>query len=469
MSSLLRSYAFRWALGIALWSTLLSLLLFAFVYWQTAAFMQDELGQVLRHEAQYAAADPAKAANRIETWISEDLHSVHFAGLFGPDGGKLAGNLDARPPDLPLDGQVQRIGTQVAIAGRRLREELWSASMALSDGSVVVVAHDTDEIDRAKATVIRALGLALVPTLAFSMLGGVLLAGRARRRLAATEAAVARVTRGDLRQRLPVGEAGDEFDRLAWDVNGMLDEIERLVEEVRGVGDAVAHDLRTPLTRLRLRLERGREQARDIDELRDAVDQGLTWIDQTLDMVTAVLRIGEIEHGRRCAAFGPVDLGLIATEAVELFEPLAEEKGVALVLSLEHEVPPIEGDRSLIFEAVSNLLDNAVKFTPSGGQVTLKLSRREGGCVLSVEDTGPGISVSERQNVFRRFYRAEPARQTPGHGLGLGLVAAIAKLHGFALNVTDRSGGGCRFEVRCRAAGCRDFGPEKSLLDIRAL
>ncbi|GJE83066.1 sensor histidine kinase [Methylorubrum thiocyanatum] len=451
MSRLVSSFAFRWALAIALWSTLLSLLLFAFVYWQTAAFMQDELAQVLRHEAHYAAREPAKAVNRIETWISEDLHSVHFAGLFGADGSRLAGNLDARPPSLPVDGEVHRIGAQVAIAGRRLNEELWSAAVALNDGSIVVVAHDTDEIDRAKATVIRALGLALVPTMAFSILGGVLLAGRARRRLASTEAAVAQVMRGDLRQRLPVGEAGDEFDRLARDVNGMLAEIERLVEEVRGVGDAVAHDLRTPLTRLRLRLERGRDQARDIEELRQAVDQGLVWIDQTLEMVTAVLRIGEIEHGRRCAAFGPVDLRLVVSEAAELFEPLADEKGIALGVRIEGEASAVRGDRSLIFEAISNLLDNAIKFTPTGGRVGIGLARRDGVPVVSVEDTGPGIPADERNHVFKRFYRAERARQTQGNGLGLGLVAAIAKLHGFPLSVGDGPHGGCRFEMACPA------------------
>lgn len=451
MSRLVRSFAFRWALGIALWSTLLSLMLFAFVYWQTAAFMQDELNQVLRHEVRYAAQDPRQAVGRIETWISEDLHSVHFAGLFTADGARLAGNLDARPADLPLDGEVRRIGTEVAIAGRRLHEDLWSAAVVLSDGTVVVVAHDTDEIDRAKATVIRALGLALVPTLAFSILGGVLLAGRAKRRLASTEVAVARVMRGDLRQRLPVGEAGDEFDRLARDVNGMLDEIERLMEEVRGVGDAVAHDLRTPLTRLRLRLERGRDQARDIDELREAVDQGLVWIDQTLEMVTAVLRIGEIEHGRRCAAFGPVDLGLVVSEAAELFEPLAEDKGVDLKTAVGAGVPAIEGDRSLIFEAISNLLDNAIKFTPAGGSVRLGLVRRasDGDAVISVEDTGLGIAAGERDQIFKRFYRAERARQTHGNGLGLGLVAAIAKLHGFSLAVGEGPAGGSRFEVGC--------------------
>ena len=216
----------------------------------------------------------------------------------------------------------------------------------------------------------------------------------------------------------------------------------------------MAHDLRTPLTRLRLRLERGRDQARDIDELREAVDQGLVWIDQTLEMVTAVLRIGEIEHGRRCAAFGPVDLGLVVSEATELFEPLAEEKGVALSIVVDTGASSIEGDRSLIFEAVSNLLDNAIKFTPPGGSVRVGLVRREsdGTAVISVEDTGPGIAAGERDQIFKRFYRAERARKTPGNGLGLGLVAAIAKLHGFSLVVGDGLAGGCRFEVGCPTA-----------------
>ncbi len=144
----------------------------------------------------------------------------------------------------------------------------------------------------------------------------------------------------------------------------MLDEIERLLKEVRSVGDAVAHDLRTPLTRLRARLERSREQAGTVEEFRDAIDQGLAWIDQTLAMVTAVLRIGEIEHGRRSAGFAAVDLATLVREAAELFEPLAEDGGVSLSVAVAPGLPSVRGDRDLLFEAVANLVDNAVKFTP---------------------------------------------------------------------------------------------------------
>ena len=448
MPRLLRSTAFRWALGIAVWSLLMSLALFAFVYWQTAAFMQEELAETLRLEVRSSTRDPSAAAARVEDWVAGDVHATHFGGLFGPDGARRAGNLDAVPADLPLDGNAHRADAKVGTAKGRRDEEMWASALGLPDGSTVVIAHDTDEIDRVQARTLRALGLGLVPTLALSALGGALLAGRARRRVAATEAAVAQVMRGDLDQRLPVGDAGDEFDRLAGYVNAMLDEIGRLMEEVRGVGDAVAHDLRTPLTRLRARLERTREEAGSVGEFQDAIDQGLAWIDQTLAMVTAVLRIGEIEHGRRCAAFAPFDLAEVLREAAELFEPLAEEKGVSLTKAEDGAVR-VNGDRDLVFEAVSNLLDNAVKFTPPGGSVRVGLARRGEAAVILVEDTGPGIPPSERAQVFRHFYRAERSRHAPGNGLGLGLVAAIANLHGFSVEVRDAPGGGCRFEVTC--------------------
>ncbi|RUP11929.1 MAG: HAMP domain-containing protein, partial [Methylobacterium sp.] len=247
-ADLFRSTAIRWALGIALWSLLLALAMFAFVYWQTADYLREELAETLRLEVRAAAADPGVAATRVDTWIAMDVHATHYGGLFAPDGTRRAGNLGALPARLARDGDAYRVSATVDLAGRSLQDEIWAAALALADGSTVVIAHDTDEIDRVKATILRALGLGLVPTLALSALGGLLLTSRARRRLAATEAAVAEVMRGDLGKRLPVGPGDDEFDRLTRTVNRMLDEIEHLMGEVRSVGDAVAHDLRTPLT-----------------------------------------------------------------------------------------------------------------------------------------------------------------------------------------------------------------------------
>jgi signal transduction histidine kinase len=453
MPDLLRSTTVRWAIGIALWSVLLALTMFAFIYWQTATYIREELAETLRLEVRAAASDPAAAALRVDTWIAMDPHATHYGGLFGPDGGRRAGNLGAVPDRLPRDGDAYRVDANVDIAGRRLDDEIWAAALALPDGSTVVTAHDADEIDRVRSTTLRALGLGLVPTLALSGLGGLLLARRARRRLAATEAALAEVMRGDLRRRLPVGSRGDEFDRLAGNVNRMLDEIEHLMGEVRSVGDAVAHDLRTPLTRLRARLERSRSQARTVAEFHETIDQGLAWIDQTLATVTAVLRIGEMEDGRRRAAFTQVDLGEVVAVAVEFFEPLAEERGLSLTVARAGGDHRVRGDRDLCFEALSNLLDNALKFTPRGGTVRVGIDRDGGRTVVAVEDSGPGLPAAERAKVFQRFYRAEVARQTPGTGLGLSLVAAIAKLHGGAVDVGPSASGGCRFELAFARGG----------------
>ncbi|TGD97442.1 sensor histidine kinase [Methylobacterium nonmethylotrophicum] len=453
MTDLLRSTTFRWALGIALWSVLLALAMFGFVYWQTVSFLREELAETLRLEVRAAAEDPAAASARVETWIAMDRHATHYGGVFGRDGRRLAGNLVGLPAGLARDGDAERVGATIEVSEGSLGDEIWATALALPDGGTVVIGHDTDEIDRVRATTLRAFGLGLVPALALSGLGGLLLASRARRRLAVTEAALAEVMRGDLRRRLPVGSRDDEFDRLARNVNRMLDEVERLMGEVRSVGDAVAHDLRTPLTRLRARLERSREQARSVAEFREAIDQGLAWIDQTLAMVTAVLRIGEIEHGLRRAGFAPVDLTRIVREAAEFFEPVAEDKGVALAVAVDEGAgrSPVEGDRDLLFEAVSNLIDNAVKFTPAGGSVRVGLEQGPAASVIVVEDSGPGIPPAERTRIFQRFYRAERARQTPGNGLGLGLglVAAIARLHGFPVEAGKAPGGGARLTLVC--------------------
>lgn len=449
MAEFLRSTRLRWAAGIALWSVLLALATFAFVYWQTAAFLREELAETLRLEVRDAAADPAATARRVDTWIAMDLHARHAAGLFGPDKRRLSGNLLARPETLPIDGDAYRVPARVDLGEREIDDEIWAAALALPDGRIVVIAHDTDEIDRVRTTSLRALGLGLLPTLLVSGLGGLLLADRARKRLSATEAALERVVRGDLRQRLPIGTRDDEFDRLARNVNRMLDEIERLLGEVASVGDAVAHDLRTPLTRLRARLERTRDQAASVAEFRDAIDQGLAWIDQTLAMVTAVLRIGEIEHGRRIAGFAPVDLAQVVREVAEFFEPVADDKDIALDVAVEAGIPSIDADRDLLFEALSNLVENAVKFTPPGGQIRIGLTRSDRAALVAVEDSGPGIPASERDQVFRRFYRAERARHTPGNGLGLGLVAAISGLHGFTIEAEAAPSGGARLVLTC--------------------
>jgi PAS domain S-box-containing protein len=222
--------------------------------------------------------------------------------------------------------------------------------------------------------------------------------------------------------------------------------LEEALQEAKVVGDNIAHDLRTPLTRVRIRLERGREHAATREEFRAVADQAIASLDQSLTTITALLRITEIEHSRRREGFSEVQLAALIREAGDLYDPIAENKGVILRV----EAPDgaiVCGDRDLLFEAVANLVDNAVKFTPEGGRVELALLHQAGETVIRVSDTGPGISEAEREAVTQRFYRSDKSRNIKGLGLGLSMVAAIIKLHGFRFNIS--AGPGCTVEIAC--------------------
>jgi signal transduction histidine kinase len=226
-----------------------------------------------------------------------------------------------------------------------------------------------------------------------------------------------------------------------------LAEIERLLAEVQGVSDSIAHDLRTPLARVRTLLERGRDKARTMEELAAVTDRAIAGLDQAQSIITALLRIGEIEGGQRRAAFAEVDLNDIVREAGELYGPGADEKEIQFDVEAA-ATSTVIGDRDLLLEAVANLLDNAIKFTPPQGKVHLSVTNRKEGPVIRVTDTGPGIPPEERAAVMKRFYRLDKSRHIAGSGLGLSIVLAIVRLHNYEIVVGDAEPG-CWFELLC--------------------
>jgi signal transduction histidine kinase len=440
----------RWTLTIAGAFTSMALLLFGFIYWQTAVHEQTRIDTiVIREAAAIGANPPAGAATSLEAWLADDPHGVRYGGLFGPGGAQLAGNLQHEPKGLIPDGLAHRAvfkGIDRDHDGDEA-EVVRAAGLRLADGNSLVVGYDIDELEDVETLVLRALGLGLVPMVLLSTAGGTLIAWRAQRRIGALHEAIGRIVRGQLGARLPVQGAGDNLDRVAIAVNGMVQEIERLVNEIRGVGDSIAHDLRTPLTRVRMRLERAREEAATREEFQTAIDRIIGSVDQALTVISAMLRIGEIEHGRRQAAFRPVDLAAVLQAAAELYEPLAEESGIRLVLEIK-PAPLVAGDAELLLEAMGNLLDNAIKYGPPGSDVTLALEALDDMIVVRVADCGAGIPLAERSRVLQRFYRTERSRTVQGSGLGLSLVEAITRLHGFTIEIADCNPG-CEVRLIC--------------------
>lgn len=422
------------------------LVLFGLIYWNTDRYLVARSDRVIASQLRVMSAMPSeRQADTIAYHLSEDPRGVQFAGLFRPDGTRIAGNLDGPPRDLRLDGSVQSAQVKRTSANGGVDTRVVRAiGQYLPGGNVLVLGRDVDEAVEISGVVGRALALGLIPALVLCLAVGALLSVRAERRIADVNQRVQRIVGGDLRERLPKLTGDDPFAKLAGIVNGMLDEIENLIHAIAGIGNDIAHDLRTPLTRVRLLLERGRTNAQTLQQFRLVADKAIAGIDQSLAMTTALLRLVEIENSRRSAAFGNVALADLVHEVGELYEPIAEGKNIALHVDLAH-APVVEGDRDLLMEAVVNLVDNAVKFTPAGGRVEISLLRDNAESIIRVKDTGAGISEPERDAVLKRFYRSEKLRSAPGFGLGLNLVAAIVKLHGFRLTI--HPGSGCVVEI----------------------
>ena len=432
-TEIFRSPPFRLAAAFAAAIAAVALSLFVFIYWQTEIFETARIDSLLQAEARVMASESEPEMIRvIHRQLAGDLFHLAFAALFAADGQLIAGNLQHIPVGLPIDGLAHRVSAAGVEPDTPAFAVVRAVAMRLPQGRILVIGRDIAVLSELRAPVLSALEIALIPAFLLSLLTGALLSRRALTRVKVVHETIERIMRGDLHERLPARGTRDDLDRLAVSVNRMLDRIERLLHEVKGVGDNIAHDLRTPLARARAKLERGRNAAGDLPELRRVVDRAVADLDQTIGIITALLRIGEIESGRRRSGFGALNLADLAREAHELYQPVCEEHQQSLDLTITAE-PVVSGDGELLMEAVANLLDNAIKFTPTDGRVRITVGMERGVAALSVQDTGPGIPPEDRENVMRRFYRAEASRHTAGHGLGLSIVGAIMRLHEFRL------------------------------------
>jgi len=443
----MRSNTFHWALMVAGVFAVFIIVLFGFIYWKIDDYLTARSDRVITAQLEgIAALPPERRLEAIDERLRQDPRGVQLAAIFAADGHRISGNLESLPPNLRIDAEAQ--GVDIVRTDRNGREHQTIRAIArhMQNGEVLVLGRNVDEAKEISHVVGQALALGLLPGFCLCLLAGAWLSVRAQRRVEEVNQRVQRIIAGDLRERLPQRTVDEPFSKLAVIVNGMLDEMETMIHALAGVGNDIAHDLRTPLTRARLTLERGRTNAATLEQLQAVADKAIAGIDQSLTIITALLRLAEIENSRRSAGFGTVALDDMLREVCDIYEPIAENKNIALHVGATNRLT-VCGDRDLLIEAVANLVDNAIKFTPEGGKVDIALLRGEGETIVRVTDTGCGISEQEREAVLRRFYRSDKIRNTPGVGLGLNLVAAIVKLHGFRLAI--HSGPGCRVEIVC--------------------
>jgi signal transduction histidine kinase len=437
-----RTTSFRLALLFLVLFGAASLALFGFIYGETKGYLLDRIDNwLVREETRLMHLDTQELVRSLDLRVAYDLESEHPFAVFDAEGKRFGGSpIDLPPPATLRPGEpfdfVVKKGTQ----GRPFR----GLVQRLQSGDLLLVAQDLSEVQEFDEVLINAMILGAIVTAGLGLIGAAMAGAGAVRRIDAVTLAIQRIVTGDLSGRLPSHGTSDDLDRLIQVVNGMLDEIERLMHEVKDVCDNIAHDLRTPLTRLLAGLERASRRATSVEQYGAAVEEAILEIKGVLKTFTAMLRLSELEAGDRRAGFTTVDLLQVATHAAEFYEPLAEARGITLSLAPKGDGPAeINGDPNLLFEAIGNLVDNAIKFTPTGGQIVLHVFDSDGSSGVAVSDTGPGIPPHERDAVLRRFHRAEKSRHTPGIGLGLSLVAAIARLHGMHLAIGDGTPGCC--------------------------
>lgn len=414
----------RWGGAIAVLLGLQSLLL-AGLFWLLAsgAHVRDAEKQFAADCAHLARLNAPARFHELRWMLTQDIHRDRFLALFARDGRLIEGNV-ARLPDRVAASPSSTVGVvaPTELPGKS-SDVARFAVCAMPDGARLLTGVDLDDTEQALTTVERALLIGLVPGLLFAIGFGLIAGRRAARQVDTLRQLAGRIMAGDLHDRLPVSGRPDSFGLLCAHINAMLDRTEVLVGEVRGVGDDIAHQIRTPLTRLRARLERLSDAA--------AASAALVEVDQVLGIVAALLRIREIEDHARRSRFTTVDLGSLLHDACDLHAPDVEDRGMMLRVVVEQEAV-IQGDASLLMEAVSNLIDNAMKFGPPGGDITVTLAQGRDGFCIGVADQGAGVACAERELVTQRFYRTR--RDVEGVGLGLSLVKAIADLHGLTLS-----------------------------------
>lgn len=443
--SLWRTTAFRLTVSYAAVLAVAMMVLLALIYWRSTGYF-SQIGEafVVGQVRSLMHVPPQELPRELEQLQRGDIRGIAHYGLFGAEGQYIAGNIKHLPADLPLDGTPRALNEPGFEFGAK------ASAQRVANGQILLVGYDAKTLsgisDMLLALLLWSGGLAIGGGIVL----GTILGLRPLRRVRAVQHTSHRIAEGNLGLRLPLSRRGDELDALSALVNQMMDEVEHLLGEVRSVGNNLAHDLRTPLNRLRAQLRRMIEDfhnappERQLARLHDAFEA----TEQLLGRFRAIQRIAEIDTHSRRAGMKMLDpVSLVSSLAAD-FRPVAEECGITLTTHVQPG-PALLADAELLTEALINLLDNAIKFTPPGGTVRIELGQSAAGPCLLVQDDGPGIPAEDRDHVLLRFGRCNRDQQVSGAGLGLAIVAAVVRLHGYELQMEDAAPG-LRVVIQCK-------------------
>ena len=419
--------------------------IFSYVYLSTSAYMRVQADRAIMTE--YASLQEAyeqSGRDGLTALVRQRVADRSFADnvylLADSSLAVLAGNIGAWPSSVTASGGWTEFRSTEAPGGATERPLLRAMVQTFPNGDRLLVGRDVSELDGFADQIETAVILVIALIFLLAAVASVLVTRRTVGRIESINATSRAIMLSGLDKRIPLRGTNDEWDRVAENLNLMLDRIETLMGEVKQVSDNVAHDLRTPLTRMRGRLEKAYHGKRTAEDDQSLIGDTIADLDAVLRIFSSITRIAQIETQARKVAFRVVNLAEIAGEVVELYDAAAEPAGTSLTVAGDREVL-VTGDRDLIFDAIANLVDNAIKHGRTGGRVVVASERVDGTPVISIADDGPGIPPGEYEHVFKRFYRLEQSRYTPGNGLGLSLVAAVARLHSARIEMLDNAPG----------------------------
>ena len=454
--SVLSTQSFRIvALYLAIFALSATALL-GFVYWNTALVLDRETDETIRAEVtglveQYQRLGlPALTDAIINRSAVRGEQGIYV--LAGADRRRIAGNLDSWPQLRLTDDGFAEFEFERRVGGTPELHLARGRLFTVAQGFLLLVARDVEDHRELENLLVTALRWSIALVIVLGLLGGVLVSRNVLARLDVINRTSRQIVAGDFSKRVPVSKKGDEFDDLSQHLNRMLDRIERLMRGMREVSDNVAHDLRSPLNRLRSRLELAARHGFSDPEMRRDIEAAVEETDRLIATFNALLLIAEAEAGSVRESMEEIDLREVIVGVGELYEPLAEEKGARLVVKNSQRPARISGNKNLITQALANLVDNAIKYLSPGSEILVAIEQVQSGPSLVVADNGPGIPQEDRPRVVERFVRLEASRHSPGTGLGLSLVSAVARLHDAEFVLSD-NGPGLRAEIKFSAEG----------------